>query len=232
MDHSTKSMAEFATRLTFADLPARGRARLQAADHRHHRLRHCRVRRGALARGAGGGGAGIRAGRRDGDRHLASHAAGACRLRQQRRQPLSRRQRHLSRRRRPSRTTICCRSLRSRKPIAPARRRRSPRSCWPTRSTAICSAHSRCESTPSTMCCTTRSRARSARPRCWTCRSSRPPTRLRSPPCPISAPTSAAAAISPCGRAAPPPTPPATACLRRSWRRRAWPDRRRRSRTG
>ena len=51
----------------------------------------------------------------------------------------------------------------------------------------------------------------------------KPPTPSRLPRCPISAPTSAGAAISPCGRAAPPPTPRGTACSPRSWRRKAWP---------
>ena len=157
MDHSTKSIAEFATRLDYADLPA---------DVVHDCKRriidtigcaHRGVRRGAVAHRAGGGDAHAGRGRRVGDRHVAPDAAGACRLRQQRRQPLPRRQRHLSGRRRPS----------ERQPAAgPGDRAGEPRqradrdhrrSCWPTRCTAICSAPSRCESTRSTMCSTTRS---------------------------------------------------------------------------
>ncbi len=120
MDHSTKSIAEFAARLSYADLPAEvvhdckrriidtiGCA-IAAFDEEPSRIARAVAMR---ARGRG---------RRLGDRHRAPHAAGAGRLRQQRGEPLSSRATTPIRAAAVIRATVCCRSWRSRRRAAPS----------------------------------------------------------------------------------------------------------------
>ena len=166
MDQSTKSIAEFAIRLDYADLPAEvvhdckqriidtiGFA-IAAFDEEPARIARAVAMRTQVLNGASVIGAPHRT-----LPELAAFANSVA-------------NRHLEGNDTyPGgggyRTTICCRFLRSRKRVARARKQRSPPSCSPTRSTATCSSRSRCVSTRSTMCSTTRSPAPPARSRCW-----------------------------------------------------------------